>query len=216
MPDKVDVVVVDWVPHFTRPKKARLEPITPYQWFKDLNAESVSVVAFDRLRSSDRHGNTETTNAFRAYLTIDSNAPSQFGDGFQIERWRVTDADYAPRKSSFWHTNLGGELEYGFSLIDVDDVDKPALTRKTEREIKLEILLAANMPQKDIAEELQVHKSTITRMKQRLKEEADAAAKIAARDPRSPQNSWDNVMPLGKHLRAIRKESAPGDESVIA
>jgi uncharacterized protein YerC len=205
MPNGVDVVIVDWVPALVGAKMGKLKPISPYQWFYELNDEGIAVVAFDVLRTVDRPPASEAVAASTAYLTEDPHAPTQFGGGFLIERWRVGDPDYAARKSSFWHTIIGDEFEYGFFLADLDSIDKPAEIRRTEREIKLEVMLAQKIPQKDIAEEFGVHKSTITRMKQQMKKDAEAAAKAEARDPLSPMNSWDNVVPLGKHLRSARR-----------
>ncbi|SFC11051.1 Helix-turn-helix domain-containing protein [Polaromonas sp. OV174] len=207
MPSDIEVVMADWVPSFIRPKMAKLKPISPYPWFHELNADGIAVVAGDILLPADRRSASEAISASTAYLTVDPNAPSQFGGGLQIERWRVGDADYAPRRSSFWHTEIGAELDYGFALDDPDDTDKPSLIRKTEREIKVEVMLAQGMPQKDIAKILGVHKSTITRMKQHLDEEAAKAEKAEARDPNASRNRWDNVVQLGKHLMNGSKES---------
>lgn len=205
MPNGVDLVVVDWVPALVRAKMGKLKPISPYQWFRDLNDEGIAVVAFDELRTADRLPASEAAAASTAYLTEDPHAPTQFGGGFVIERWRVGDPDYAARKSSFWHTIIGDEFECGFSLADPDDVEKANEIRKTERYIKLEVMLANGMPQKDIAAEFGVHKSTITRMKQEIEKAEIAAAKVEARSPFSPMNRWDNVIPLGKHLREARQ-----------
>ncbi|OAK60195.1 hypothetical protein A3K87_24065 [Variovorax paradoxus] len=205
MPNGVDLIIVDWVPAFMRTKMGKLRPIPPYAWFNELNNEGIAVVAFDVLRTADRPPASETVAASTAYLTEDPHAPAQFGGGFLIERWRVGDPDYAARRSSFWHTIIGDEFEYGFSLADPDHVEKAGEIRKTEREIKLEVMLAQGIPQKDIAAELGVHKSTITRMKQEMEKAAKAEAEAEARDPRSQMNSWENVIPLGKHLREARR-----------
>jgi Homeodomain-like domain len=224
MPDRVSVVVVDWVPSFMRQKLGKLQPISPVKWFSELNAEGIAVVAFDVLRPGDYPPASEAQAASTAYLSRDENAPSHLGSGFTLERWRAGDPDFAPRRSSFWHTELGGELEYGFSLPDPSNTDAPEEIRKSERFIKLELLLAEGMPLKDIATEFGVHKSTITRMKQRIQEDARQAKAEAARDPNGPVNSWKanlhGAIPtpvktwppgpqLGKRLQAIRRN---GDE----
>ena len=220
MPDGVAVVIIDSVPAFMHPKLGKLGPITPYQWFSELNAEGIAVVAFDLLRPREYPPSSEAQAATTAYLTHDENAPSHLGGGFTLERWRAGDPDFALRRSSFWHTELGGELEYGFSLPDPDATNTAEGIRKSERFIKLELLLAEDMPLKDIASELGVHKSTITRMKQRIQEDARQATAEAARDPNGPINSWESNQPesalspattwptgpqLGKRLQVIRR-----------
>ncbi len=209
MPNGTEVVIVDWVPGFMRRRMGKLQPIPPYGWFNSLNDQGIAVVAFDRLERADLDTPTEAVAASTAFLTPDVNAPSQFGGGFLIERGRVGDADYAARNASFWHTEIGGELEYGFALPDPDDLAKPATIRQTERLIKLELMLAkGDLLLKDIAVEFDVHKSTITRWKQELEEGATEAAKAALLDPNSSHNRWESPKPLGQVLRSDQKKRA--------
>lgn len=207
MPKGTDVVIVDWVPGFMRKPMGRLQPIPPYGWFNSLNDQGIAVVAFDRLERTDLDTPTEAVAASTAFLTVDVNASSQFGGGFLIERGRVGDADYAMRKASFWHTEIGGELEYGFDLPDPDDLAKPVDTRKDERFIKLELMLATGDHMlKDIAAEFKVHKSTITRWKQELEKGSTEAAQAALLDPNSSHNRWESPPPLGQVVRIERRE----------
>lgn len=212
MPKGTDVVICDWVPGFMRKRMGKLQPVPPYGWFHSLNDQGIAVVAFDQLERTDLDPPTEAVAASTAFLTVDINASKQFGGGFLIERGRVGDADYAARKASFWHTVIGGELEYGFTLPDPDDLEKPATIRHAERLIKLELMMATGeLLQKDIAAEFEVHKSTISRWKQELKEGATEAAKAALLDPNSSHNRWELPTPLGQVLRSEQKKLAGGE-----
>lgn len=212
MAQDTEVMIVDWVPSLMRKRSGRLHPIPPFPWFKELNAKGIAVVAFDEWRKADGEPKTEATAAATAYLRPDPSAPSQFGGGFLIERGRVGDADHAARNCSFWHTEIGGELDFGFYLPDPADEDRPSEVKKRERDIKFEVMLASNMKLVDIAEEFKVHKSTITRWKQELEREKEAAERAALLDPNSPNNRWDAVEPLGRLLRVGRRQVEERDE----
>lgn len=212
MPKGTEVVIVDWVPGFMRKGMGKLQPIPPHGWFNSLNDQGIAVVAFDRLERTDWDMPTEAVEASTAFLTVDINASSQFGGGFLIERGRVGDADYAVRKASFWHTEIGSEFEYGFNLPDPDDLEKPSKTRKDERDIKLALMLATGEHLlKDIAAEFKVHKSTVTRWKQELDKGAADAAKAALLDPNSSHNTWELPQPLGQVLRSGQKKARNGE-----
>jgi hypothetical protein len=96
-------------------------------------------------------------------LTHDATAPAELGGGHLLHRGRVGDADSMPKCISFWYTEVGGCLTYGFSVPDNEDLDAPRLTKKLERQIKVELMLKNGISQKAIAEELKVHAATICR-----------------------------------------------------
>ena len=130
-----------------------------------------------------------------AYLTAEATAPTQLGGGFRISRSRAWDPDYAPKECSFWFTEIGGCLEYGFYLPDDDDASKPTLKRSHENYIKAALMIEAGVEAKDIAERLEVHASSISRLKKKLQEDAKKAAEVASKDPLAPENSWATPAP---------------------
>lgn len=195
MDEATDIFIADWVPSLRREKLGRLLPISPYRWFQELNGEGIAVVAFDELAKQKRSQVTEAMEPGLAYLTAEATAPTQLGGGFRISRSRAWDPDYAPKECSFWFTEIGGCLEYGFYLPDDDDASKPTLKRSHENYIKAALMIEAGVEAKDIAERLEVHASSISRLKKKLQEDAKKAAEVASKDPLAPENSWATPAP---------------------
>lgn len=131
-------------------------------WFRKLADQGFTVVIFD-VETKKRTMREERRAKNTIYLDYDDTAPTQFGGGCMLRRNRIDDADSMPKCVSFWYTEFDGKLEYGFSVPDDEDLDAPRLTKRLERQIKVEKMLRAGISQKLIAKGLKVHAATICR-----------------------------------------------------
>jgi hypothetical protein len=179
-PTDTKVIVLDYLPgFFPTPNIHHKQRKEVDSWLDDVSKKDVTVVVFDVVtKKCPVLGEHLAKNTI--YLEHDETAPTQFGGGHLLRRSRVDDADSTPKCVSFWYTKVDGKLAYGFSVPDDEDRNTPYLTKKLERQIKVALMREANMPQKAIADELQVHAATICRDFKEMDMEAARAAKVMA------------------------------------
>jgi hypothetical protein len=181
IPTGTKAIVIDYLPgFFSNGTICRTDRKELDSWFGGLSKQGVTVVVFDvETKARTMLGESRAKNTI--YLEQDATAPTQFGGGHLIRRSRVDDADSMPKCVSFWHTKVDGVLSYGFAVPDDEDIDAPKVTKRLERQIKVALMLSENMPQKSIAEELNVHAATICRDVKEIDLANTKAAKANAR-----------------------------------
>lgn len=163
MSPEIEVLVIDFLPGFFPTETIHLRLRKKVDaWLSQLAKRGVTVVVFD-VETPKRVMLGESQAKNTIYLEHDATAPTQFGGGHLIRRSRVDDADSMPKCVSFWYTEIDGKLDYGFAVPDDEDRDAPHLTKRLERQIKVALMREAKMPQKTIAEKLEVHPATICR-----------------------------------------------------
>lgn len=181
IPTDTKVMVIDYLPAFfpteTIHRKVR-EKLD--SWFNELSNQGMTIVIFD-VETKKRTMSGEHRAKNTIYLEHDVTAPTQFGGGHLLRRSRFDDADSMPKCVSFWYTEVDGKLDYGFSVPDDEDRDAPHLTKRLERQIKVEAMRSAGMSQKNIAEELKVNAATICRDFKEIDIEAAKADKAKAK-----------------------------------
>lgn len=188
IPTDTKVLVIDYLPACfpmgSIHRTARKELDT---WFSDLSKQGVTVVVFDvETKKRTMLGEHRAKNTI--YLEQDATAPTQFGGGHLIRRSRVDDADSTPKCVSFWYTEVDGVLSYGFAVPDDEDLDAPILTKRLERLMKVESMLNQDIPQKTIAEILNVHAATICRDVSKIEMANAKAAKANAKSTEARPN----------------------------
>lgn len=181
IPTGTKVLFIDWLSAFSKAESIgarQRDELDP--WFLELTGLGFTVVIFD-VETKKRTSREERRAKNTIYLDYDGTAPTQFGGGCILRRHRIDDADSMPKCVSFWYTEFDGQLEYGFSLPDDEDLDATRLTKRLERQLKVERMLCAGMSQKTIAAELEVHAATICRDSQEIEIRAAKVEKAKAK-----------------------------------
>ncbi len=196
IPSDVEALFIDYLPAFFP-----AETIHPRErkkvdaFFRDMSKRGLTIVIFD-VETKKRTMQGESRSKNTIYLKHDATAPTEFGGGHLLQRRRFDDSDSMPKRISFWYTCIGGEFCYGFAVPDDEDLEAPRLTKKLERQIKVDEMRKSGMEQKAIAEKLSVHAATICRDCREI-DENDAKAARA------------KVKGIGPHAHHSQQGSAP-------
>lgn len=171
IPPQCKVIVFDEVLEWAWPKPAPNGLGEFGQYVKNLNERGISVVAF--VDGSKAHAQaifkemSQSVQDVRIRFAKDPGAPKEFGAGFRVHRARLSEADPVPTTFLFRYAVVDGVLKFGWACPEPDAANSKEL-EMTEREMKVEKLLAEGKQQRVIAELLNVDPATVSRDKDRI------------------------------------------------
>jgi hypothetical protein len=125
-------------------------------------------------------------------LTINSEAPCEFGSGFNVLRKKTSEYDSSPTFFQVWHMVINKKLSFGWEIRDKTHRESKKV-EITERQMRLKHLLDSGMPQKEAASILKVHEATISRDAAEIRSNSYVKRqKFSGQDDLAESNGDDN------------------------
>ncbi|MDP2033939.1 MAG: hypothetical protein Q8K29_11070 [Polaromonas sp.] len=134
-----------------------------HQWLAQLNDRGIAVIVFEPESSTQLIADKVLKATAVIRLVHDAAAPTEVGGGFNIIRNKMDREDPLPSTVQFWYKVFDGRMEFGYQYRDPKDPHTAKQVQIIERQIEVARLAKQGMPQKDIAEILEVDAATISR-----------------------------------------------------
>lgn len=143
-------------------KRDDMAKVSP--WLSALNRDGIAVLFFEHATKNRANTNElvrKPSNIIQ--LTTDPAAPTGIGGGFNIVRKKTDVNDKVPSMFQFWYKVVDGKFDFGWEFRDLSNATVTKQIEMNLRQMQVELLLAEDKQQKEIAEILKVDAATICR-----------------------------------------------------
>lgn len=152
---------------FNNEKELNVEELENFQEIVgEWNKKGISVVAFiggDKKLASILEDCFFSLGNNWLQLDADSGAPTEFGGGVKLTRSKMSETDLVPLSFNLRYAVIDGKMSRGWTYGHSSDGVTEKQIQVAERRIRAAQMREKGMPQKDIATELGVDPSTISR-----------------------------------------------------